>query len=138
MPFRNPTVEEISGLLRRSHRIAVVGLSSNPERPSYRVAEYLIERGYEIIPVNPTEGEILGKKAYKSLSEIAGDIDIVDVFRRSDQTDAIIDEAISVGAKALWLQEGVINDEGAVRAQSAGMTVIQDRCVAKELRKSAP
>jgi hypothetical protein len=135
MSFQNPSQSEISDLLRRSRRIAVVGLSGNPDRPAYRVSQYLIDRGYEIIPVNPQETEILGKKAYTSLGAIGGDVDIVDVFRRSDQTDPIIDEAIKVGAKAVWLQEGVVNEDGALRAQLAGLVVVQDRCIKKELAK---
>jgi uncharacterized protein len=135
MSFQNPSQSEISDLLRRSQRIAVVGLSGNPDRPAYRVSQYLIDRGYQVIPVNPQESEILGQRAYPNLSAIGGDIDIVDVFRRSDQTDPIIDEAIKVGAKAIWLQEGVINEAGALRAQAAGLMVVQDRCIKKELAK---
>jgi uncharacterized protein len=135
MSFQNPSQLEINDLLRRSRRIAVVGLSGNPDRPAYRVSQYLIDRGYEIIPVNPQESEILGRKAYPSLGAIGGDIDIVDVFRRSDQTEPIIDEAIKVGAKAIWLQEGVVNEAGALRAQVAGLMMVQDRCIKKELAK---
>jgi uncharacterized protein len=135
MSFQNPSQSEIGDLLRRSRRIALVGLSKNPDRPSYRVSQYLIEHGYEIIPVNPQENEILERKAYPSLGAIGGDIDIVDVFRRSDQTDPIIDEAIKVGAKAIWLQEGVVNEAGAVRALMAGLVMVQDRCIKKELAK---
>jgi uncharacterized protein len=135
MSFQNPTQQAIADLLKRSRRIAVVGLSGKPDRPSYHVSEYLIERGYEVIPVNPLEKEILGWKSFASLDTIGGDIDIVDVFRRSDQTDPIIDEAIRIGAKALWLQEGVVNDVGALRAQSAGLVVVQDRCIKKELMR---
>jgi uncharacterized protein len=135
MSFQNPSQSEIDDLLRRSRRIAVVGLSGNTDRPAYRVSQYLIERGYEIVPVNPQEIKILERKAYPSLGAIDGDIDIVDVFRRSDQTDPIIDEAIKIGAKAVWLQEGVVNEAGALRAQSAGLVVVQDRCIKKELAK---
>jgi uncharacterized protein len=135
MGFQNPSQSEIDDLLRRSRRIAVVGLSGNPDRPAYRVSQFLIDRGYEIIPVNPQEAEILGRKAYPSLGAIGGEIDIVDVFRRSDQTDPVIDEAIRSGAKAVWLQEGVINEAGALRAQAAGLVMVQDRCIKKELAK---
>ena len=113
----------------------MVGMSSNPERPSHNVAKSLVGHGYEVIPVNPVETEILGRKSYLSLSDIMGKIDIVDVFRRSDQTDTIIDEAIKIGAGAIWLQEGVINHSGALRAKSAGMFVVQDLCSKKELIK---
>ena len=135
MSFQNPSQSEINDLLRRSRRIAVVGLSGNTDRPAYRVSQYLIERGYEIVPVNPQESEILGRRAFPSLGVIDGAIDIVDVFRRSDQTDAIIDEAIKIGAKAIWLQEGVVNEAGAQRAQVAGLVMVQDRCIKKELAK---
>jgi predicted CoA-binding protein len=135
MSFQNPPQSEIDNLLSLARRIAVVGLSGNADRPAYRVSQFLIDRGYEIIPVNPKESEILGQKAYPNLSAIGGNIDIVDVFRRSDQTDPTIDEAIKVGAKAIWLQEGVINDVGALRAQAAGLLVVQDRCIKKELAK---
>ncbi len=133
--FQNPSNSEIDEILKSSKRIAVVGMSSKPERASHGVSKRLIARGYEVIPVNPTEAEVLGLKSYASLGEVPGQIDIVDVFRRSDQTDPIIDEAIAIKAKVLWLQEDVINDSGANRAKQAGLQVIQDRCIAKELMR---
>ncbi|MGB5105282.1 MAG: CoA-binding protein [Candidatus Zixiibacteriota bacterium] len=133
--FKNPSHEEIVEILKSAKRIAVVGMSSKPERASHGVSQHLISRGYEVIPVNPLEPEVLGLKSYGSLRDIPGAIDIVDVFRRSDQTDPIIDEAIAIKAKVLWLQEDVINESGAVRAQEAGLKVIQDRCIAKELMR---
>ncbi len=133
--FQNPSNSEIDEILKSSKRIAVVGMSSKPERASHGVSKRLIARGYEVIPVNPTEAEVLGLKSYASLGEVPGQIDIVDVFRRSDQTDPIIDEAIAIKAKVLWLQEDVINDSGANRAKQAGLKVIQDRCIAKELMR---
>jgi len=133
--FQNPTNSEIDEILKNSKRIAVVGMSSKPERASHGVSKRLIARGYDVIPVNPTEAEVLGLKSYASLGEVPGQIDIVDVFRRSDQTDPIIDEAIAIKAKVLWLQEDVINDSGANRAKQAGLQVIQDRCIAKELMR---
>jgi len=133
--FQNPTNSEIDEILKNSKRIAVVGMSSKPERASHGVSKRLIARGYDVIPVNPTEAEVLGLKSYASLGEVPGQIDIVDVFRRSDQTDSIIDEAIVIKAKVLWLQEDVINDSGANRAKQAGLQVIQDRCIAKELMR---
>lgn len=131
--FKNPSNSEIDDILRSSKRIAVVGMSSKPERASHGVSKHLIKRGYEVVPVNPMEPEVLGLKSYASLKDVPGTIDIVDVFRRSDQTDPIIDDAIAIKAKVLWLQEDVINDSGAARAQQAGLKVIQDRCIAKEL-----
>ena len=133
--FQNPSNAEIDEILRTAKRIAVVGMSSKPERASHGVSKRLMTRGYEVIPVNPTEPEILALKSYANLRDIPGEIDIVDVFRRSDQTDPIIDEAIDVKAKVLWLQEDVINDAGALRAQLAGLKVIQNRCIAKELMR---
>ncbi len=133
--FQNPSNSEIDTILKTSKRIAVVGMSSKPERASHGVSKRLIARGYEVIPVNPTETEVLGLKSYANLGDIPGSIDIVDVFRRSDQTDPIIDEAIAVKAKVLWLQEDVINEAGALRAQQAGLKVVQNRCIAKELMR---
>ncbi len=133
--FQNPSDAEIDDLLRGARRIAVVGLSGNPDRAAYRISQYLISRGYDVIPVNPQEREILGRKAYPSLSAIGGDIDIVDIFRRSDRTDPIIDEGIKVGAKVIWLQQGIVNNAGALRAQAAGLTVVQDRCIKAELAR---
>lgn len=127
--FQNPADAAIAPLLRTARRIAVVGMSAKPERASYSVARYLMARGYEVIPVNPMESEIFGLKSYGSLTEIPGRVDIVDVFRRSDQTDPIIDEAIAVKAQAVWLQLDVVNEAGCLRAQAAGLTAIQNRCI---------
>lgn len=127
--FHNPADAEIKQLLQAAKRIAVVGMSAKPERASYSVARYLMAQGYEVIPVNPMETEIFGLKSYGSVSEIPGKIDIVDVFRRSDQTDPIIAEAITVKARAVWLQLDVVNEAGCLRAQAAGLTAIQNRCI---------
>jgi predicted CoA-binding protein len=135
MAVGNPPVERIAEILAAAKKIAVVGASGKPERASYVVANFLIQRGYEVLPVNPGAEEILGQKCFKSLSEIEGKVDIVDVFRRSDATDPIIDEALEVGAPVIWLQEGVVNESGAARATEAGVTVLQDICIKKELAK---
>lgn len=135
MLFQNPSTEEIVDLLRNARRIAVVGMSSKPERPSYSVARFLVLKGYEVIPVNPAETKIQGLPAYPSILDIEGKVDIVDVFRRSDQTDQIINDAIKIGASAIWLQQNVVNHEGARRAKQAGITFLQDICIAKELQK---
>ncbi|MCC6962857.1 MAG: CoA-binding protein [candidate division Zixibacteria bacterium] len=127
--FHNPADAEIKQLLQAAKRIAVVGMSAKPERASYSVARYLMAQGYEVIPVNPMETEIFGLKSYGSVGEIPGKIDIVDVFRRSDQTDPIIDEAIRVKARVVWLQLDVVNEAGCLRAQAAGLTAIQNRCI---------
>ena len=110
-------------------RIAVVGLSSDPSRPSYDVARYLQRQGYTIIPVNPKETEVLGEKSYPTLSDIPEPPDVVDIFRRPEYVGEIVDEAIRVGAKAVWLQLGVINEEAARKAREAGLLVVMDRCM---------
>jgi predicted CoA-binding protein len=115
-------------------RVAVVGLSSDPSRPSNDVAAYLQRNGYEIIPVNPVETEVLGERAYASLSDIPEPPEVVDVFRRSEFVSPIVDEAIKVGAKAVWLQQGVINEEAARKAREAGLLVVMDRCMKIEHR----
>jgi hypothetical protein len=125
----------ISELLRTSRTIAVIGLSSKKWRPSYGVAEYMRSAGYRIIPVNPGETSVLGETAYASLGEIPDEIDIVDIFRRSEYVPEIVDAAIRKGARAIWMQEGVIHEEAAEKARAAGLTVVMDRCILKEHRK---
>ena len=127
------STEEV--ILNSSRVIAVVGLSPKPDRPSYRVANYLKENGYKIIPVNPKAREILGGPSYPNLSSIPEPVDVVDVFRRSEEVLAIVGEAIKIGAKAVWMQEGVINKEAAARAKEAGLLVVMDRCMLKEHQK---
>jgi hypothetical protein len=122
-------------LLRSAKTIAVVGLSSRRSRPSYGVSEYMQSRGYRIIPVNPNETEVLGEKAYATLDEVPGHVDIVDVFRRSEFVPEIVDAAIRIGAQGIWMQEGVVNDDAAARARAAGMEVVMDHCILKEHRK---
>ena len=110
-------------------KIAVVGLSSDPSRASYGVARYMQRHGYQVIPVNPNESEILGERAYPSLSDLAERPDVVDVFRRPEHVAAVVDEAIEVGAKAIWLQLGVIDEQAAQKARDAGLLVVMDRCI---------
>lgn len=112
--------------------IAVVGLSSNASRPSNGVARYMQREGYEVIPVNPNESEVLGVKSFGSLSDIGRKIDLVDIFRRSEDAGTVVDEAIKIGAKAVWLQEGVIDHDAAQRALDAGLMVVMDRCWLKD------
>ncbi len=112
--------------------IAVVGLSPKPERPSYRVAAYLQSQGYKIIPVNPGHHEILGEKSYSTLRDIPHPIDIVDVFRRSEFVEPITDNAIEIGAKAIWLQDGIINEIAAKKAEEAGLLVVMDDCILRQ------
>ena len=122
----------IPELLRSSRTIAVVGLSSNPHRPSNGVSEYMQRAGYRIIPVNPNEAEILGEKCYARLDDVPDKIDIVDIFRRSEFVPDIVDAAIRVGARAVWMQEGVVHEDAARRAEQAGLTVVMDRCILKD------
>jgi len=126
----------ISGIIENSKVIAVVGLSDKPDRPSFSVASYLKNKGYKIIPVNPTRAEILGEKSYPDLVSIPEPVDVVDVFRRSEAIGPIVDEAIKIKAKAIWLQLGVINNEAAYKAADAGLEVVMDRCLLVEHRNS--
>jgi predicted CoA-binding protein len=113
----------------------VVGLSSRRSRPSYGVSEYMQSSGYRIIPVNPNETEVLGEKVYPSLEDVPFPIDIVDIFRRSEQVPEVVDAAIRIGAKGVWMQEGVVHEAAAQRARAAGLEVVMDRCILKEHRK---
>ena len=126
------TEEEI---LNSSRVVAVVGLSPNPNRPSYGIASYLKGNGYKIIPVNPQVEEIVGEVCYPDLSSVPEPVDVVDIFRRSEEVLAIVEEAIKIRAKAVWMQEGVINEQAAARAREAGLLVVMDRCMLKEHQK---
>lgn len=132
MAFTNPTPEEIRALLEHVRRIAVVGLSPKPDRPSYKVAAALQGFGYRIIPVRPMAKEILGEKVYPDLASVPGQIDLVDVFRAPEQVDEVIDACIALRVPAVWLQEGVVNEAAAQRARAAGLTVVMDRCVYRD------
>jgi predicted CoA-binding protein len=129
MPHRNPSDQDLKGLLSAASTIAIVGASSNPERPSNGIMRKLKSVGYRVIPVNPKETEVLGERAYPSLLDIHEPIDIVDVFRRPEYTPAIADDAVKVGAKALWLQSGVSNEDAAARAAAGGLTVVMNACI---------
>ena len=124
--------EAIKKILGECRTIAVVGLSSNSRRASHGVSRYMQNQGYRVIPVNPNETEVLGEKAYASLAEVPDKIDLVDIFRRSNEAGRAVDEAIAVGAKAVWLQEGVIDNSAAQRALDAGLMVVMDRCWLKD------
>ena len=126
---------DIKNILEESKTVAVVGLSPNEERDSHRVAKYLQSQGYRIIPVNPKADEILGERSYPDLVSIAEPIDVVDVFRRSEAVPEIVEEAIKVGARTVWMQEGVIHKEAAARAREAGLQVVMDRCMMIEHRR---
>lgn len=129
--------DRVLELLRKARTIAVVGLSDETSRPSYNVAAYLQSKGYRIVPVKPGLKEVLGEKAYPSLSEAAREekIDIVDVFRRSEAVPAIVDEVLALGLPALWLQETVVHADAALKAQEAGVLVVMDKCILKEHRR---
>jgi uncharacterized protein len=133
--WQNPTATDIEQIIRRSKTIAVVGMSAKPEKASFQVARYLMDQGYDVIPVNPAEKEILGKQVYPNLAAIGQSIDIVDVFRQADATPPIVQEAITVGARYIWLQEGIISEESYQLAKSAGVPIIMDKCIAKEHRR---
>jgi uncharacterized protein len=124
--------KEFKEILENARTIAVVGLSANPERTSYRVSRYMQERGYKIIPVNPTITESLGEKSYASLKDIPVKVDIVNVFRNSPDVPPVADDAIAIQAKVLWMQEGIVNQEAAAKAEAAGLKVVMDRCIMVE------
>jgi predicted CoA-binding protein len=124
--------ETIEKILDDCRTIAVVGLSSSPSRPSHGVASYMRRREYKVIAVNPNETEVFGEKAYRSLVDVPDKIDLVNIFRRSSEAGTAVDEAITIGAKAVWLQEGVIDHAAAQRASNAGLLVVMDRCWLKE------
>ena len=125
----SPEDRELRALLGDVRTIAVVGLSSRPNRPSYEVARYLQEHGYRIMPVNPNETEVLGERAYASLADVPERIDVVDVFRRAEDTPAIARDAVAIGARVLWLQEGIVSDEAARIATEGGLEVIMGVCI---------
>jgi uncharacterized protein len=129
--------EVIKKILDECQTIAVVGLSSDSGRPSFGVASYMRRNGYKVIPVNPNETDVFGEKAYATLADVPEKIDLVDVFRRSSEAGAVVDEAIALGVKAVWLQDGVIDHAAARRAQDAGLLVVMDNCWLREHAKAA-
>jgi hypothetical protein len=128
--FENPSDEKIREMLSQTTTIAVVGLSPNPSRPSYGVANYLKNKNYRIIPVNPGYPEVLGEKSYPTLSDIPEKVDVVDIFRRPEYVPPIVDEAIKIKARVIWMQSGIVNYEAAQKAKKAGLLVVMDRCMA--------
>jgi predicted CoA-binding protein len=132
LPAFRVSDEEARKVMERYKTVAVVGLSSNPEKPSHFVPKYLKEHGYAVIPVNPmAKGEILGQKVYAGLKEIPQKIEMVDIFRPSKDVPPIVEDAIAIGAKVIWMQEGIVNNAAAERAKAAGLTVIMDKCMMK-------
>lgn len=132
MPFANPSPDEIRDWLTRVKTIAVVGLSPKPERPSHTVARALQRYGYRIVPVRPAVDEILGEKAYARLTDIPFPVDLVNVFRAAEHVPAVVDEAIAIGARVLWIQEGIVHAAAAEQARAAGMMVVMDRCIHRD------
>lgn len=130
-----PTDDEILEILTGAKTVAVVGFSSKPERPSHRVAKFLKDAGYRIYAINPNIEEALGEKVYASLEEVPAGIDIVDIFRASDKVLPVVEAAIRVGARVVWMQEGVVNEEAARKAKEAGLKVVMDRCTMQEYRR---
>jgi predicted CoA-binding protein len=129
---RNPSEEEVRKLLEQARRIAVVGLSPKPERDSHRVALYLQQQGYTIIPIYPREDEILGEKVYRRVQDIPEPVDLVDVFRRAEDLPEVVDDALAAQAAALWFQLDCVNEAAAAKATAAGATVVMDRCLMVE------
>jgi len=129
MAYANPPDTELKRLLTEATTIAMVGASSNPDKTSHGIMQKLQSVGYRVIPVNPRETEVLGERSYPSLIDVPERIDIVDVFRRSEDTPGIADEAVTIGAKVLWLQSGITSDEAAARAKAGGLTVVMDTCI---------
>ncbi len=129
MRHHNPPDDALRELLTNASTIAMVGASSNPDRPSNGIMRKLQSAGYHVIPVNPNETTVLGERAYASLADVPERIDIVDVFRRAEFTPAIADEAVKIGAKALWLQSGVVNEEAAAKAKAGGLMAVMDACI---------
>ncbi len=121
--------DTIGRILRECRRVAVVGLSDKPWRPSHRVARYLLEHGYDVIPVNPEAREILGRKCYPDLAAVPPPVDLVDIFRRVEHIPAIVDDAVRIGAKAVWMQSGLAHEAAAEKARGAGLWVVMDRCI---------
>jgi predicted CoA-binding protein len=130
-----PAADPILEILTKYKTIAVVGLSSDPMRPSYGVTEYMQAAGYHIVPVNPNEREVLGEKSYPRLEDIGQEIEIVDIFRRPEEVPPVVDSAIKVGAKVIWMQLGIANEPAAEKAQAAGIAVIMDACILVEHKK---
>jgi predicted CoA-binding protein len=127
--YHKPTDDQLRAILKSARTIAMVGASNNPDRPSHAIMKQMLKAGYRVIPVNPNEVEVLGQPAVKSLSEINEPVDIVDVFRKSEDAPAIADEAIKIGAKTFWMQLGVKSDEAAMRAMLRGLNVVMDTCI---------
>ena len=129
------SADPIFDILTKYKRIAVVGLSSDPARPSYGVSEYMQSAGYQIVPVNPNETDVLGEPSYASLEDVPQKLEIVDIFRRPEEVPPVVDAAIRAGAKVVWMQQGIVNEAAAEKARAAGITVVMDACLFIEHKK---
>jgi predicted CoA-binding protein len=134
MTHTNPTPDHLRQILSAASTIAIVGASGKPDKPSYGVMQTLQRAGFKVVPVNPREAEILGERSYPTLTEVPGPIDVVDVFRRPEDTPAIADEAVAVGAKTLWLQAGIASEDAAARAARGGLSVVMNTCIGQTVR----
>jgi hypothetical protein len=135
MAHENPSIDALRELLSSARTIALVGASSNPERPAHGVMRFLLRRGFHVVPVSPNESEVHGQRSYPSLRDIPEAVDIVDVFRRAEAAPALADDAVAIGARAFWLQLGIVSDEAARRAAGGGLVVVMDRCIAETVRE---
>ena len=132
MPLRNATSAEVRLILTTARTVAVVGLSDKPERDSHRVAAYLQQQGFKVIPINPKVAEVLGEKAYASLLEVREPVDIVDIFRKPEVVPGVVGEAILISAKAVWMQKGIVHNTAAEKARQAGLKVVMNKCIMVE------
>jgi len=137
LPLQNATSAEIRDILSAAKVVAVVGLSNKPERDSYGVAAYLQAHGYRIVPINPNINQVLGERAYPSLEEVPGPVDVVDIFRKPEFVPQIVEQAVTRGAKVIWMQEGIAHNAAADKARAAGLRVVMNKCILKEHRKLA-
>lgn len=135
LPLYNEDEGVIKEILKSAKKIAIVGLSENPEKDSHRVARYLIEKGYEIFPVNPNRDEILGRRSYKNLMDLDESIDVVVIFRRPEEVYKIVEDAIKINAKAVWMQLGIVNNEATRLAKESGLKVVQSKCIMQEHKR---
>ncbi len=133
-PRQNATTEEVRRILATARTVAIVGLSDKPERDSHRVAAYLQQAGYRIIPVNPNLTVVLGEKAYPNLRAVPDPVDVVDIFRKPEAVPEIVEDAIAIGARAVWMQDGIVHNAAADRARQAGLVVVMNKCLMREHR----
>lgn len=135
MPLKNATSDEVREILTRFRVVAIVGLSDKPERDSYQVAAYLQRAGYRVIPINPNVAEVLGEPAYPSLRDVPIPVEVVDIFRRPDAVPDIVADAIAIGARAVWMQDGIVHNAAAEQARAAGLLVVMSKCLLREHRR---